>query len=238
MLKLTARDLYTYNHLLYQLYDPTATTTWRLILLRNLATFITYSSACFYLAAATQPEYFCKPAALHLASLPESFQCTSLLATNHSNLLQSPQPLAQTKLGQTLTQHYPAAQVCHLCLVHNGQRLGLLSLLRQTELPPFTQADFKRLQFLTAHIEQRLTWELQVHQQPVACNAEKYHLTPRQQTIVKAILAGKDDTAICQTLHITRNTLKKHIANIYRNLQISHRSQLFALFSTINLQIT
>ena len=58
---------------------------------------------------------------------------------------------------------------------------------------------------------------------------EKYHLTKRENTILSLLMKGKDNNEISGELVISVNTLKKHILNIYRKLDINHRVQLFKM---------
>ncbi len=57
----------------------------------------------------------------------------------------------------------------------------------------------------------------------------KYGLTKREAMVLKELMLGKDNNAICEELIITINTLKKHILNIYRKMEIKNRVQLFKL---------
>ena len=57
----------------------------------------------------------------------------------------------------------------------------------------------------------------------------KYELSKREATVFKELMAGKDNSVICEELFITTNTLKKHILNIYRKLGIKNRVQLFLM---------
>ena len=59
--------------------------------------------------------------------------------------------------------------------------------------------------------------------------SEKYSLTRREHTILRALLDGKENDVICDELAISVNTLKKHILNIYRKMGIRNRVQLFKM---------
>ncbi len=59
--------------------------------------------------------------------------------------------------------------------------------------------------------------------------SERYHLTGREEQILKLILEGLSTVDICDTLYITLNTLKKHIFNMYKKLGVSNRTQLFKM---------
>lgn len=57
----------------------------------------------------------------------------------------------------------------------------------------------------------------------------QYELTKREETILRLLLAGLDNDAICDQLVISVNTLKKHVLNIYRKLGIRNRVQMFKM---------
>ncbi len=51
-------------------------------------------------------------------------------------------------------------------------------------------------------------------------------LTPRQKEVVALMMEGHDNATIAQKLHITANTLKTHIRNIYAKAQVNSRAHL------------
>lgn len=59
--------------------------------------------------------------------------------------------------------------------------------------------------------------------------AEKFSLTKRERMILRELLDGKENDVICDELAISVNTLKKHILNIYRKMDIRNRVQLFKM---------
>lgn len=59
--------------------------------------------------------------------------------------------------------------------------------------------------------------------------AEKFSLTRRERMILRELLDGKENDVICDELAISVNTLKKHILNIYRKMDIRNRVQLFKM---------
>lgn len=56
-----------------------------------------------------------------------------------------------------------------------------------------------------------------------------HYLTPREKEIVKLILQGDTNKDIAVNLCISENTLKTHIKNIYRKLEISQKRELLSL---------
>jgi DNA-binding CsgD family transcriptional regulator/tetratricopeptide (TPR) repeat protein len=64
-----------------------------------------------------------------------------------------------------------------------------------------------------------------------AC-AEKFGITAREAEIIRLLLEGKDNRRITEELFISDHTVKNHIHNIYRKLNIRNRIQLVRCFQT------
>ncbi len=62
-----------------------------------------------------------------------------------------------------------------------------------------------------------------------AC-AEKFGITARESEIIRLLLEGKDNKRITAELFISDHTVKNHIHNIYRKLDIRNRVQLVRCF--------
>ena len=56
------------------------------------------------------------------------------------------------------------------------------------------------------------------------------NLTPREKEIVRSILAGSTNRTIAGALHISEETVKRHLSNIYTKLGVANRLEL-ALFA-------
>lgn len=57
----------------------------------------------------------------------------------------------------------------------------------------------------------------------------KRGLTMREQEVVLLIVSGRDDREIADALCISLSTLRKHIYNTYKKLDVNNRVQLCAL---------
>ena len=55
-------------------------------------------------------------------------------------------------------------------------------------------------------------------------------LSPREKEVLELLLQGKQRNEIATILYISENTVKKNISGIYTKLNVSSRSELFALF--------
>ena len=56
--------------------------------------------------------------------------------------------------------------------------------------------------------------------------AERYQLTAREREIVALMQEGRSNPEIGEALYVTRNTVKKHIQNIYEKLGVNSRKGL------------
>ena len=56
-------------------------------------------------------------------------------------------------------------------------------------------------------------------------------ITPRENEIVKLLLAGKSNSEIEEMLFISSHTVKNHIYNIYRKLEVKNRYEMISLLS-------
>ena len=50
-------------------------------------------------------------------------------------------------------------------------------------------------------------------------------LTTQEIRVIKLVAAGLDNDTITKTLHVTRNTVKTHMRNIFSKLGVSDRTQ-------------
>ena len=121
-----------------------------------------------------------------------------------------------------------------LTLVFHEVSLGVITLYRTKEMGDFTDEDVFILDSLKEHLNYRFyqnfldtnpkdrSWsksnEAMIHQ---------FNLTKRELEIMTLILNGLDNDSISSKLNISPHTLKKHIQNIYRKLNITNKWELF-----------
>ena len=65
--------------------------------------------------------------------------------------------------------------------------------------------------------------------QIAAALMEKYHLSEREVTVVQHILAGESNKTIAEQLYISEKTVKTHIGNVFKKLQVRDRLQVALL---------
>lgn len=66
-----------------------------------------------------------------------------------------------------------------------------------------------------------------------AASAERLlqRLSEAERRVARVAARGVDNGAIAETLHVSVNTVRTHLRNIFRKLEIANRSQLVALFA-------
>lgn len=122
-----------------------------------------------------------------------------------------------------------------LTIIHNGTFLGVIDLYRQKKDGDFTDEELFWLDQLKEHLGFRLFAFLQQRQERQKkypgrdMLMETYKLTLRESEIVYLLLDGLSKDTICEQLCISANTLKKHVLNIYKKLDIKSWRELFKL---------
>ena len=113
----------------------------------------------------------------------------------------------------------------------------MITLYRTIGKDDFVYDDIFLLDMLKEHLAFRLHCEKEKQKDEkidIIDAAEKYHLTKREVTVLKYLLSGTDNAVICNELVISDNTLKKHILNIYRKLNVNSRMQLLKMVKANN----
>lgn len=60
--------------------------------------------------------------------------------------------------------------------------------------------------------------------------SEKYGISPREQDVLQLVVEGQSTSSICESLHITDNTVKSHIRQLLRKTESENRTMLVVLF--------
>lgn len=100
---------------------------------------------------------------------------------------------------------------------------------------------FARKVFLSEKIEnqmKQLPWDEDNHKKIFKDYLREYNITERELEIIELVLEGLSNQKIGETLFISPNTVKNHIYNIYKKMDIKNRYELIALLSQKNLYTT
>ncbi len=126
--------------------------------------------------------------------------------------------------------HYSLQMV----LARKKEFVGVVTFYRTIGKDDFIYDDIFILDLLKDHMafrlyQQKKSGNLVSEKLSVSAATEKFGLTRREETILKLLMEGRDNTTICDSLVISENTLKKHILNLYRKLGIRNRVGLFKM---------
>jgi DNA-binding CsgD family transcriptional regulator len=121
-----------------------------------------------------------------------------------------------------------------LTLVFHEVSLGVITLYRTKEMGDFTDEDVFILDSLKEHLNYRFYQNyLNSTRKDSSWNKsnevmlKQFHLTKRELEITTLFFNGSDNDTISNQLSISPHTLKKHIQNIYRKLNITNKWELF-----------
>ena len=128
-------------------------------------------------------------------------------------------------------------------LVHNSKIVGNISLFNAKEAGDFTDKSFAILNKLSPHFALKLSELLeqerraeergQTQKSAFSMAREQWGLTPREWEIASYLFTGESDQEIANRLCISVSTLKKHVYNIYKKLDVNNRVQLYASLSPL-----
>jgi DNA-binding CsgD family transcriptional regulator len=104
-----------------------------------------------------------------------------------------------------------------VCLPDGPGRQLRLIVWRGRNDPDFTERDRALLTLLRPHLH---TAHIEVLRREVGIP----ELTKRQWELLGLVDAGLSNTQIARRLHVTENTVRKHLENIYRRLSVSSRT--------------
>lgn len=108
-----------------------------------------------------------------------------------------------------------------VCLPNGpGRQLRLLVWRMRTD-PDFTERDRALLTLLRPHL---YAAHLQVLQRRLGVP----ELTDRQWELLRLVDAGLSNIQVARRLHVTENTVRKHLENIYQRLHVSSRTAALA----------
>lgn len=122
---------------------------------------------------------------------------------------------------------------CTIYIIFNGLLLGTANLFRSKENQDFTDKDLFILNYIKPHLTQRM---YKLHPQSKdqenikKLMVKDFDLTEREFEIVLLICQGHTNKEIASKLFITENTIKKHVLNIYKKMNIDSRSTLMKLY--------
>lgn len=104
-----------------------------------------------------------------------------------------------------------------VALIHQEKIVGVIGMAQKKDLYKFTQKDSYKLQLLSDVIASVI-----LHQ----AKDKGCLLSNREMDVVELVKKGMINQAIANSLHISVNTVKKHLQNIYEKYNVQNRTQL------------
>lgn len=234
--------LLVFNSIIYDIHAIKECNHMRKVLFEKLHMVIEFDAGCFYLMSADEQNRFCDPVAYlydaqeqsspeQLGLLCDMLNAEKSIAYRETDYIPDEERMQKAyynKLYQPNHWHY----ALHIIFNYNKEALGCLNLYKTIGSSNFSLNDIDICNLLKDHIALRLYHYkkerlLEGEKLSIEEAVLRYNLTQKEHQIVRRLLKGLDNKDICTELKITANTLKKHIVNIYRKLDINNRTQLF-----------
>lgn len=116
-------------------------------------------------------------------------------------------------------------------IVENNILYGSITLFRSIQSGDFTEEEMEIMRLITHHLERQFFMRypngIPINQQGKEnILANHYLLTKRESEVTELILLGATNQNIADKLCISKNTVKKHINNLYKKFNVSSRTQL------------
>ncbi len=109
--------------------------------------------------------------------------------------------------------------VMSVALIYKGRIIGIIGIARKKEQLKFTKFDYECLRYLSNVIASVLAHQFN--------NELDYSmLSKREEDVVKLLKEGKTNQSIASELHVSINTVKKHLQHIYQKNSVQNRTQL------------
>lgn len=251
---LTDNDWQFLNRLIFDIYSTADLDKIRIHVLEMLKMIIPCDKATFYLADPTGKHRFILPVGFgfteqqltrydnefeDLDPLCWAFSSAQNEVYRHTDLyppgVRDELPFYK-KAYFDLNIYYTAI----LSLSHDNIFVGAVSLYRPKDSHDFSDREVKILDTLKNHLALRLFQEMgqenrisykKQRERRLNDYMNRYDLTHRELEILTLLVHGEQNQSICEKLFITQSTLKKHIYNIYKKMDIKNRVELFKLFA-------
>ena len=164
-------------------------------------------------------------------------QC--LPRTIRSTDLMRPEVIEQSRIHQEWESRLGIFYTVTACIAADDILFGTISLMRSKEHGDFTDEEMRVLEEVNEHLcsRFRLVYPNGVNRFMMDCDADPivaaYSLSPREWEVACLLVKGISSVEIADKLSISRNTLKRHIANIYHKMGVSNEMQFFAALNRV-----
>ncbi|NDO46930.1 helix-turn-helix transcriptional regulator [Clostridium sp. MD294] len=239
-------DFMILNSIIYKIYTNPDFLAMRKELLEQLKMIIDFDSAEFHLSkgdgsiSLTSSVSYNKNASVDFSRVYENIDYSQgILSTGKSMVYRETDIISDKKRMET--EYYKNVYEVNnwhyslqLVLGHNERFLGVITFYRDKEKDDFKYSDVFKVQLIKDHLAYRIYQEQENNIKSgdkisIQEAVELYGLTKRESDILELLISGYSNKEICDQIVIANNTLKKHILNIYRKLDIKNRVQLIRM---------
>ena len=242
MRTVTANNWSVLNNMIYKIYTTEDAAQMRQIFLEQLKMVLDFDSAEFYLTDLKDGQRFVKAVQYNCdinggKLFREMLQKSEVQFANKSIVFRNTDVIsADVREKAGFYKEYFVENnwqySLHLLIGDGIANIGLISLYRTVGKENFDSDDVYILDLMKEHLRHRLgverTERAAIQEKLTVTEAtEQYNLTKRESAILRRLMQGQNNTQISEELQISVNTLKKHVLNIYRKLNINNRVQLF-----------
>lgn len=244
MRTLDTNDWLLLNSMIYRIYTMNSINEMRENFLEQLKMLIDFDSADFHLAAPDGTNTLVNPVFLNCeddlsAIYDELDYSRGILYSGKTLIYRETDIIPDEKRTQTdyykkvykpNNWHYSLQMV----LARKKTFVGVITFYRTIGKEDFAYDDIFILDLLKDHLsyrlyQQKISGDIGGDKITISAAVDKYSLTRREETILRFLMEGRTNAAICEEITISENTLKKHILNLYRKLGINNRVNLFKM---------
>lgn len=244
MKTIAANNWSVLNNIIYKIYTTKDAAAMRRNFLEQMKMVLDFDCAEFYLTDLEDSSHFLEPVKYNCdidgaGMFHEMLKKSSLTFLGKSIVFRESDIMpSEIRIKSSYYKEYYVVNnlqyALHLLLGDGTDCVGLVTLYRTIGKENFDSDDMFVLDLLKEHLlfrlsEERKSRESLQEKMTVTEATGQYHLTKRESMILRMLMKGKDNNEISDELGISVNTLKKHILNIYRKLDINNRVQLFKM---------
>lgn len=246
---MTDNNIILLNDIILKIYTTKDFEEMRKSVLSSLRFFIPNTGSVFYLASKDEPYKLTgrlgigtpeKILDLYLKDFQEydktiwQYSTPVAKAYNDSAFIQN-EANQKTEFYQKIYAPQKIFYQATLTIIHDGIFLGIIAVFRTKDEGDFLQDELFKLELLAVHLGVRLYQNFNTftiikdHRPDLETLQNFYHLTLRESEVFYSIMNENKNIEICRNLCISQNTLKKHLMNIYKKLNVNSRIELFQL---------
>lgn len=155
-------------------------------------------------------------------------------ATIRATDLMHPDAIEKSRIHQEWEKRIGIFYTAIACIAADDILFGTISLMRSKEHGDFTDEEMRIFDEVNRHLCNRfaIVYPNGVNRFMTDCDTDPivaaFSLSPREWEVSCLLMRDLSRSEIANSLSISKNTLKRHIANIYHKMSVSNEMQFFA----------